>query len=166
MRHIDTEMLVKKVYGHKKITKALSVCDFVITIFTVIVFACEVVYFAKESFDLLLGCLVTLGAPFVIVTLLRKVIKAPRPYEVYDFFDAPPSDKKGNSFPSRHSVSVFAISTLCLFASVPVGIFALALGVILGFCRVALGYHFVRDVVSGGLIGIICSLIGGFILIL
>ena len=39
------------------------------------------------------------------------------------------------------------------------------LGVLLCFCRVALGLHFVRDVVVGGAIGIITSLIGGFILI-
>ena len=123
-------------------------------------------YIFERATALLLGCIATLGVPFGLVTLLRRVINAPRPYEVYEFFDEPVENKSGDSFPSRHCFSIFAIGTLCLFASVPVGIFTLALGVVLCFCRVALGFHFVRDVVTGGIIGIISSLIGGFILIL
>ena len=166
MRLLDTEKLVKNVYSREKIRTALAICNLVATGFTVIVFLCLLVYFATDSTALLLGCIATLGVPFGLVTLLRRVINAPRPYEVYEFFDEPVENKSGESFPSRHCFSIFAIGTLCLFASVPVGIFTLALGVVLCFCRVALGFHFVRDVVTGGIIGIISSLIGGFILIL
>ena len=165
MNNPSAEKLVRKVNSEKKIANALAVCNFAITVFSVIVFACMLVYFAVKSAALLIGCLVTLGAPFLLVSLLRKVINAPRPYEIYDFLDNSPENKGGNSFPSRHSFSIFAIGTLCLFASVPVGIVTLVLGSLLCFCRVALGLHFVRDVACGALIGVISSLIGGFILI-
>lgn len=162
---MSAERLVRKVNSKNKLANALSVCNFAITVFSVIVFACMLTYFATRSLAMLLGCIVTLGAPFVVVSLLRRIINAPRPYEIYDFLEKSPENKVGNSFPSRHSFSVFAIGTLCLFASVPVGVVTLVLGVLLCFCRVALGLHFVRDVVVGGAIGIITSLIGGFILI-
>ena len=162
---MSAEGLVRKVNSKKKLADALSACNFAITVFSVILFCCMLTYFATRSLAMLLGCIVTLGAPFVIVSLLRRVINAPRPYEIYDFLKISDENKSGNSFPSRHSFSVFAIGTLCLFASVPIGAVTLVLGVLLCFCRVALGLHFVRDVVVGGVIGIITSLIGGFILI-
>lgn len=165
MSNPSVEKLVRKVNSEKKIANAISVCNFAITVFSVVVFACMFVFFAVKSVSSLMGFLVTLGVPFLLVSLLRKVINAPRPYEIYDFLKNSQEDKSGNSFPSRHSFSIFAIGTLCLFASVPVGIVTLVLGILLCFCRVALGLHFVRDVVVGGAIGIIASLIGGFILI-
>ena len=165
MKNLSVRELVRKVNSKKKIANALAVCDFAITVFSVVVFACMLTHFATRSLAVLLGCIVTLGAPFVIVSLLRRIINAPSPYEIYDFLENSQEDKGGNSFPSRHSFSIFAIGTLCLFASVPVGVATLVLGVLLCFCRVALGLHFVRDVVAGGVIGIITSLIGGFILI-
>lgn len=104
--------------------------------------------------------LAILGIPFVLVSLLRHFINAPRPYELYGFYNTPPKNKRGRSFPSRHAFSAFAIGTL-LCAYIPaLGVIILFLGLILCALRVLLGIHFVRDVLAGALIGIISSLIG------
>ena len=48
-------------------------------------------------------------ATLIIISIIRAVINAKRPYEVYEY-DPPVGDKtKGKSFPSRHTVSAFII---------------------------------------------------------
>ena len=105
-----------------------------------------------------------LGIPFVLVSLMRRYIGAPRPYEVYDFFENRPKDSEKNSFPSRHAFSIFAIGTATWFAYPVFGSILLTLGLMMCFIRVALGYHFPRDVITGALIGVISSIIGSLIL--
>lgn len=102
----------------------------------------------------------TLGIPFVLVSLMRRYIGAPRPYEVYDFFECRPKDSEKNSFPSRHAFSIFAIGVATWFVYPVFGSILLTLGLIMCIARVALGYHFPRDVITGSIIGIISSVIG------
>ena len=165
MSYPSAEKIVRKVHSEKKIKTVLTAYSYVATVFSMLVFAYMLFYFTSQSIPLLIGCLITLVVPFLLVSLLRKVVNAPRPYEIYEFFDAPPKNKSGNSFPSRHCFSIFAIGTLCLFVLFPLGLITLVFGLLLCFCRVALGLHFVRDVACGAVIGVISSIIGGFVLI-
>ena len=107
-----------------------------------------------------LKLLIILGVSYVLVSIFRKKINAPRPYELYDFYDLPPKSKRGVSFPSRHVFLVFAISTLCFpllpLPSIIVRLFAVMQAV----SRVLLGIHFIRDVVCGALLGVLSSVIG------
>ena len=100
------------------------------------------------------------AVPFVLVSLLRKVINAPRPYELIDIYPSAPKNKKGESFPSRHTFSIFLIATLCIPWRIYVAVTLAVLGVVLAVCRVLLGYHFVRDVVAGFAVGVISGVIG------
>ena len=97
---------------------------------------------------------------FVFVTVLRGVLNKPRPYEIYDFYEVKPSEREGKSFPSRHCFSAFVIATLSIPLSPlsAVAIFVMAL--IIALCRVLLGIHFIRDVVVGGVIGILFGAVG------
>ena len=97
---------------------------------------------------------------FITVTLARMLINAPRPYELYGFFEEKPKNKSGRSFPSRHAYSAFAIATLSISfgAFLSCGLFLCA--AVLCVCRVLLGIHFVRDVIAGALIGIFSGAIG------
>ena len=105
-----------------------------------------------------------LGVPFVFVSLLRRYIGAPRPYEVYDFFEYRPKDSEKNSFPSRHAFSIFAIGVATWFVYPVFGSILLTLGLFMCVIRVALGYHFPRDVITGAVIGVISSVVGSLIL--
>ena len=145
--------------------KALSIIGYIATAFSVFVFAFLFLHFLSLSAFALFGFLITLGVPFLAVSIVRWLINAPRPYEMPDFAGQPPKKKGGCSFPSRHAFSIFAIGTLCLFVNLPLGLVTLIFGAVMCFSRVALRLHFVRDVASGALVGIISSVIGAFILL-
>lgn len=99
---------------------------------------------------------------FVLLSLFRRAINAPRPYEVFDHPSLISKDTHGKSFPSRHVFSIFIIGTTFLF-SCPIpgpGIVILCLGILLAGLRVVSGIHFPRDVIVGALIGIGAAMLG------
>ena len=99
---------------------------------------------------------------FVILSLFRKKINAPRPYEVWEIVPLLDRDSPGQSMPSRHVFSATIISMACLHASLAVGVILLLLSAILGLVRVLGGVHYPKDVV----VGYICALVWGVIFFL
>ena len=99
---------------------------------------------------------------FVILSLLRKKINAPRPYEEWDINPLLHRDSPGQSMPSRHVFSATIISMACLHASLSVGVILLVLSALLGLVRVLGGVHFPKDVVAG----YICALVWGVLFFL
>ena len=94
---------------------------------------------------------------FVILSLLRKKINAPRPYEEWDIKPLLDRDSPGQSMPSRHVFSATIISMACLHTSLTMGMICLILSAFLGLVRVLGGVHFPKDVV----VGYICGLVWG-----
>lgn len=103
---------------------------------------------------------------FALVSLLRRIVNAPRPYEVFDAQPVIAKDTLGKSFPSRHTFSIFVIGmTFCACCPLAwAGPAILALGCVLGAIRVLAGVHFPRDVIAGALAGILCGLVGFWVL--
>ena len=99
---------------------------------------------------------------FVILSLFRKKINAPRPYEEWDIKPLLDRDSPGQSMPSRHVFSATIISMACLHASLSVGGILLVLSAFLGLVRVLGGVHYPKDVV----IGYICALVWGVLFFL
>ena len=99
---------------------------------------------------------------FVILSLLRKKINAPRPYEVWEIVPLLDRDSPGQSMPSRHVFSATIISMACLHASLTMGMICLTLSAFLGLVRVLGGVHFPKDVV----VGYICGLVWGVLFFL
>jgi len=99
---------------------------------------------------------------FVILSLLRKKINAPRPYEEWDIKPLLDRDSPGQSMPSRHVFSANIISMACLHANLSVGFILLILSAILSLVRVLGGVHYPKDV----LVGYACGLVWGVIFFL
>ena len=99
---------------------------------------------------------------FVILSLLRKKINAPRPYEGWTIKPLLDRDSPGRSMPSRHVFSATIISMACFHASLSLGIILLVLSVLLGLVRVSGGVHYPKDVV----VGYICALVWGVLFFL
>ena len=97
---------------------------------------------------------------FILVSVIRKCIDAKRPYEKYNIKPLFIKETKGESMPSRHVFSITIIAMCWLYVSVPVGIIMLLLVAIMSASRVLAGVHFVRDVVAGFAVGIICGIAG------
>lgn len=111
----------------------------------------------------LLRVILTPSISFVLVSLFRRYINAPRPYEVRGNVPIIKKDTQGKSFPSRHVFSAFVIATTIYFINSPLGIFLMLTGCILAVLRVIGGVHFPRDVIAGALIGILSGILGFYI---
>ena len=158
--------LLKRVYDNKKVSLALKIISHASVAIGILAFgAILLLSFFSDAMDAL-AILVSAGVPFLLVSILRRLIDAPRPYELYDFYEEKPKEKKGQSFPSRHVFSAFVIATLSFTVSPILGGALLAVGVLLAVSRVLLGIHFIRDVVCGALVGIISGVLGILIILL
>ena len=98
----------------------------------------------------------------VILSLFRKKINHPRPYETWDISPLLEKDSSGQSMPSRHVFSATIISMACLHASLPVGLACLLFSALLGLVRVLGGVHYPKDVV----VGYACGLMWGVLFFL
>lgn len=99
---------------------------------------------------------------FVILSLFRKKINHPRPYETWNISPLLEKDSSGQSMPSRHVFSATIISMACLHASLPVGLACLLFSALLGLVRVLGGVHYPKDV----LVGYAGGLVWGFLFFL
>ncbi len=151
------------------LVRALNVLDKTITYITVLLYLGLLVYgfvsIKTQGATLFYRSLLIPGVSFVFVSLFRKVISSPRPYEVYNFTPALVKDTKGKSFPSRHVFSIFIVACAFFQVSTPIGIVIMIMGLALAVIRVVGGVHFIKDVVAGALmaifIGILCFCILG-----
>ncbi|MBQ6152850.1 MAG: phosphatase PAP2 family protein [Ruminococcus sp.] len=106
--------------------------------------------------------LIPLGT-FLLITAVRAIINARRPYEKYNYTPVVNKTTKGKSFPSRHTVSAFIIAMAFLYVNTSIGVIMLVIASIIGITRVLCGVHFIRDVVSGAAIGVIIGILGFFV---
>lgn len=157
------ENLLKKIEAHPSHKTALRLASHAATVLSVLAFGYLSILALRESAIAFLELCIILGVPFLAVTVIRKAINAPRPYEIYDFYGEAPKKKRGHSFPSRHAYSAFAIGTFLCFESPLLG--GILLLFALGMCtaRVLLGIHFIRDVLTGALVGAVSTLLSKLI---
>lgn len=108
-----------------------------------------------------LSGVVVLG--FVAVSTYRSRLNAPRPYERCAISPLIVRDGAGESFPSRHAFSAFAIAASWFAAAAPVAFALLAVAALLAVCRVLGGVHFPRDVIAGALVGVAVGGLAAFL---
>ena len=111
---------------------------------------------------LLLKAVLVPALGFALLSVFRKAVDAPRPYEVFDLPPVMPKSTKGKSFPSRHVFSIFVIG-VAFTACCPIGWAGpaiLVLGILLAGIRVVTGVHFPKDVIAGALLALLWGAIG------
>ncbi len=122
-------------------------------------------HYASQDPFWALGLLLSFAVPFFLVGLLRRVLAFPRPYQSEDFTAAVPRQRTNDSFPSRHAFSAFAIATLTFPAFPIAGALLGVLAILLATLRVLVGIHYPRDVIVGGILGVLCGTIGIWVFI-
>ena len=124
------ERLLLSVYASRPLTEVLKMISHIAVLFSVFVYGVRV-----ATVDLwgAVRFIVLTAIPCLAVTLLRRLIDAPRPYELIAFYaPAPPKKKKDKGFPSRHVFSLFLI-TVMSFPVLPIlSSVLLILGIALG----------------------------------
>lgn len=102
------------------------------------------------------------AAGFVLVSLLRKKINAPRPYDLF-YFTPLIGHESGASFPSRHTACAFLIFSALLWIFLhnlfPISLVILSgvLALLTGASRILAGLHFPKDVFCGALFSLVFS---------
>ena len=114
---------------------------------------------AKAPWEALKIALLLL-VPLLFISLVRRLVKAPRPFELYDIEPPKGRHAKGRSFPSRHAHAAFAVASVMIFYQPVFGALLFAVGLFAAIARVWLGLHFPRDVIAGALTGTVSSLLG------
>lgn len=109
-------------------------------------YPCILIYLLIIKSDLLLMTIIKPLSAFLIVTIFRKIINRPRPYENMDI-EPLLEHKKGESFPSRHTVSAFIIALVCFPINLYLGIFAIIVATIISISRILAGVHYISDVI-------------------
>ena len=106
-------------------------------------------------------CLQALAVPavgFALVSLMRRAINEPRPYEACGIEKLIDKDTQGKSFPSRHSFSI-AVIGMCWLRYVPAaGVLILLASLVMAWARVLAGVHYPRDVAYGLALGVLAGL--------
>ena len=101
---------------------------------------------------------------FVGLSIVRKIINAPRPYEKFDMPPVLEKDTKGKAFPSRHGFSVFIIAMTIFYEHPGTGVMLGIIGLLLGIVRVLVGVHEPKDIAAGALAGIVCGIVGYYVI--
>ncbi|HLR36014.1 MAG TPA: phosphatase PAP2 family protein [Tissierellales bacterium] len=158
------EKITRPIYDHLHGVKILKTVNNIITRFVYSIYPIVLIILALNRDIRFWRVLLTPGISFVIVSVFRNYLNAPRPYEVLDIIPIINKDTKGKSFPSRHVFSIFIIAMAFYYISVPMGLVLMFLGIVLGVTRVLGGVHFPKDVIAGAIIGILCGIFGFFII--
>lgn len=138
--------------------RSLQVINSLLTKVMYLVYPLLLIYLFFKQPSRLISFILIPGLSFVLVSLGRHLLNAPRPYETWHITPLIPKNTKGHSFPSRHVFSATIISMAALRLNLALGIFFLILSLLIAFCRILGGVHYPRDVIAGYLIGIICGL--------
>lgn len=126
-----------------------------------------IMYAPKIWESIITGSLISM----VFAVLLKETFSIPRPAKAFDYttFNIIGEKLSGStSFPSGHSITIFTILTVLMFAfapkkksyKIPYFITAVSLGLLFGFTRVAVGAHYPLDVFIGCVLGYIAGLLG------
>lgn len=165
--------MINAVSSQPLLAKGIPLCNSIITKAIYVAYPCLLVYLffwnpnAASTLNNFLSsdffaAFIVPFVCFVLLSLVRKTINAPRPYEVFETAPLITKDTKGKSFPSRHVFSIFVIATAfwfeCPLPQIAICIFIH--GIFLAILRVVSGVHFTKDVVAGALLGIIMATLG------
>jgi membrane-associated phospholipid phosphatase len=104
--------------------------------------------------------LVVPAVAFVAVTVLRRCLNLPRPYEKLSITPLVRREGRGQSFPSRHACSAAVIAAAFWSILPAAGIVFTVISLLIAAIRILAGLHFPRDIVAGLLLGYALGIAG------
>lgn len=152
------QTILTYLHNHSNLKKLVIILTKYVPIITFIVYPSLIIYLFFTKSHLLLETILRPLSAFILVTLIRKIINRKRPYETMNIIPLS-KHKHGESFPSRHTVSAFAIAFACLNVNMTLGGFMIILAIIIAFTRILCGVHYLSDVISAIIIASIIALI-------
>ena len=116
-------------------------------------------YLKASKTWIVLAYLLVPATGFIVLSVIRKRMNWPRPYELGTFPPLLNREGKGSSMPSRHVFSAAIISTVAWGVHPLLSVLGLSLALLLSGVRVLAGVHFVRDVVVGFVVALLWGIV-------
>ena len=156
------EQYIKLTYYLKKNKlreKSVTVLCKILPLFITLIYIASTLFLIVNKNRNILLFLAVPASNFIFISVLRKIINTPRPYDIFDY-DPIIKHSSGKSFPSRHTSSAFIIAFSYFYLGhIYWGLFMSIIAILIGLSRVICGVHFPKDVISAVLISIIWALI-------
>ncbi|WP_243388004.1 undecaprenyl-diphosphatase [Bacillus kexueae] len=93
----------------------------------------------------------------LLATFLIKILSfKPRPFMTHRVHMLLPS-KHDSTFPSKHAILAFSVSSTLLFSKRILGYCMTALSIITGISRIWVGHHYPSDIIGSALLGSLSS---------
>ena len=146
-----------------KLTRLLNILNKALTYLIFAAYPAMLVYLLIKNRERLPMAIAVPAVSFVLLSVFRRTVNFPRPYEVFEMPPVIPKSTKGKSFPSRHvfCVAIIGVTALYALSKLPViGIIILVIAVLMAVLRVCSGVHFPRDVIAGFLCGVLMGAAG------
>lgn len=156
--------ITDSIRGNKKRIQLLRHLNQLLTGFVFLLYPVFLLLLFLRENPFLMRAVIVPAISFAAVTIFRKIINAPRPYEKFDLPPVLEKDTHGQSFPSRHVFSVFIIAMTVFYVHADAGFLLCVIGAALALIRVVGGVHEPRDVIAGALIGIASGYIGFYLI--
>ncbi|MFZ3569128.1 phosphatase PAP2 family protein [Streptomyces sp. BH097] len=99
------------------------------------------------------------GVAVLVNVPIRSFVERPRPFMDHDGLEVLVKGKTDFSFVSDHATLAMAIGAALFIAHRKLGLAAIGLAVLEGFCRVFMGVHYPTDVVGGFALGTAVALL-------
>lgn len=141
---------ISRPFRNEKASKWLNIVNTAITSIGYASYPLMLVYLFFTRFPITaLYATAVPASGFILLTVVRKAINRPRPYETLDINPIIKKDTRGNSMPSRHVFSMTIIAVTGFFINHFVGGVLIVLSIMLCFVRVVGGVHYPSDVAAG-----------------
>ncbi|MGW4228428.1 phosphatase PAP2 family protein [Streptomyces sp. NPDC004980] len=99
------------------------------------------------------------GIALIINIPIRGFVERPRPFNDHEGLEVLVAGKTDFSFVSDHATMAMAIGVGIFVANRKFGLYAIALALLEGFCRIYMGVHYPTDVIGGFALGTAVALL-------
>ena len=150
------QTMLSNIRKHPLLQKIIMGFTRYIPIITFIVYSILLVYLLYTQNTLLAKTLYKPLARVIREKGLDDVINRKSPCDAMVIFPSI-EHREGETFPSRHTVSAFAIALACLQVNSLLGTIMLILAFVVSCSRILSGVHYISDVLSAVIIALIIS---------
>ena len=158
MNYIEFYYQISKRYQNLRGQRIFEKSNQVITYAFYVLYPILLIYMLITKHPKLLVTIIVPAISVVLVSLIRKWIGRPRPFEIYPIHALLTKDSKRDAMPSRHIFSATIIAMMFFHVSGILACMLLVVALLEGYIRVVGGVHYPSDVIVGYLLGVLFGL--------